>query len=134
MVLLTRPLHMTTLIYPHRCKNLQSLVTSATTPQSSFDFDDLFGLGLSAAPVPTPSPPLLKLNPRAALDPGAFQQKWHQLPILLTQVCLSPQLSTCDPIHETIVYISYTVKFGIRNIGNSKRCHKFLGILTGERL
>ncbi|CAH8281953.1 unnamed protein product [Eruca vesicaria subsp. sativa] len=49
--------------------------TSATTPQSSFDLDDLFGLGLSAAPTPTPSPPLLKLNPRAALDPGAFQQK-----------------------------------------------------------
>lgn len=60
--------------------------TSATTPQSSFGFDDLLGLGLSTAPAPTPSPPLLKLNPRAALDPGAFQQKWRQLPISLTQV------------------------------------------------
>ncbi|CAH2073042.1 unnamed protein product [Thlaspi arvense] len=59
--------------------------TSATTPQSSFDFDDLLGLGLPTAPAPTSSPPLLKLNPRAALDPGAFQQKWRQLPISLTQ-------------------------------------------------
>jgi len=64
--------------------------TSATTPQS-FGFDDLFGLGLSTAPAPTPSPPLLKLNARAALDPGAFQQKWRQLPISLTQVFF-PQL------------------------------------------
>ncbi|VVB14127.1 unnamed protein product [Arabis nemorensis] len=59
--------------------------TSTTTPQSSFGFDDLFGLGVSTAPAPTPSPPLLKLNPRAALDPSAFQQKWRQLPISLTQ-------------------------------------------------
>ncbi|KAG2334301.1 hypothetical protein Bca52824_005481 [Brassica carinata] len=58
---------------------------SATSTQPSFDFDDLLGLGLSAAPAPTPSPPLLKLNPRAALDPRAFQQKWRQLPISLTQ-------------------------------------------------
>ncbi|AED91685.1 beta-adaptin-like protein A [Arabidopsis thaliana] len=65
--------------------------TSATTPQS-FGFDDLFGLGLSTAPAPTPSPPLLKLNARAALDPGAFQQKWRQLPISLTQECsVNPQ-------------------------------------------
>ena len=83
--------------------------TPATTQQSSFDFDDIFGLGLSTAPAPalTPSPPLLKLNPRAALDPGAFQQKWRQLPISLTQVCFSPQLSPCDPIHEAIVYIFF---------------------------
>ncbi|KAF8084542.1 hypothetical protein N665_0714s0029 [Sinapis alba] len=58
---------------------------SATTTQSSFDFDDLLGLGLSSAPAPTPSPPLLKLNARASLDPRAFQQKWRQLPISLTQ-------------------------------------------------
>ncbi|CAF1697050.1 hypothetical protein Bca4012_000529 [Brassica carinata] len=58
---------------------------SATTTQSSFDFDDLLGLGLSTAPAPTPSPPLLKLNARAALDPRAFQQKWRQLPISLSQ-------------------------------------------------
>lgn len=63
---------------------------SATTTQSSFDFDDLLGLGLSTAPVPTPSPPLLKLNPRASLDPRAFQQKWRQLPISSTQVILFP--------------------------------------------
>lgn len=63
--------------------------TSATTPQSSFGFDDLLGLGLSTAPAPTPSPPLLKLNPRASLDPGAFQQKWRQLPLSLTQVFVS---------------------------------------------
>lgn len=82
---------------------------SATTTQPSFDFDDLLGLGLSTAPAPTPSPPLLKLNPRAALDPRAFQQKWRQLPISLTQVFLfPPQCSPCDAIHETIVYISHT--------------------------
>ena len=63
---------------------------SATTTQSSFDFDDLLGLGLSTAPAPTPSPPLLKLNARAALDPRAFQQKWRQLPISLSQVFLFP--------------------------------------------
>lgn len=84
---------------------------SATTTQSSFDFDDLLGLGLSTAPVPTPSPPLLKLNPRASLDPRAFQQKWRQLPISSTQVILSPpQCSHCDAIHETIVYISHTIR------------------------
>lgn len=68
---------------------ISGTATSTTTPQSSFGFDDLLGLGLSTTPAPTPSPPLLKLNPRAALEPGAFQQKWRQLPISLTQVTLN---------------------------------------------
>lgn len=55
--------------------------------QSSSAIDDLLGLGLSAAPAP--SPPSLKLNSKAVLDPSTFQQKWRQLPISLSQVYLS---------------------------------------------
>lgn len=59
------------------------------TPQSSLAIDDLLGLGLPEipSPAPAPSPPLLKLNSKAVLDPGTFQQKWRQLPISLSQVC-----------------------------------------------
>lgn len=58
------------------------------TPQSSLAIDDLLGLGLPEIPSPAaaPSPPLLKLNSKAILDPGTFQQKWRQLPISLSQV------------------------------------------------
>lgn len=58
------------------------------TPQSSLAIDDLLGLGLPEipSPAPAPSPPLLKLNSKAVLDPGTFQQKWRQLPISLSQV------------------------------------------------
>lgn len=57
-------------------------------PQSSLAIDDLLGLGLPEipSPAPAPSPPLLKLNSKAVLDPGTFQQKWRQLPISLSQV------------------------------------------------
>lgn len=60
----------------------------ALTPQSSLAIDDLLGLGLPEipSPAPAPSPPLLKLNSKAVLDPGTFQQKWRQLPISLSQV------------------------------------------------
>ncbi|KAJ6330123.1 hypothetical protein OIU76_008866 [Salix suchowensis] len=64
------------------------------SPQSSLAIDDLLGLGLPAAPAPTlaPSPPPLKLNAGAALDPGTFQQKWRQLPICLSEeLSVSPQ-------------------------------------------
>ncbi|XP_075661254.1 beta-adaptin-like protein A [Castanea sativa] len=45
-------------------------------PQSSLAIDDLLGLGLPEIPssAPAPSPPLLKLNLKAVLDPGTFQQ------------------------------------------------------------
>ncbi|GAB4837273.1 hypothetical protein Ancab_002175 [Ancistrocladus abbreviatus] len=33
-----------------------------------------------------PPPPPLKLNAKAVLDPGTFQQKWRQLPISLSQL------------------------------------------------
>ncbi|XP_004291213.1 PREDICTED: beta-adaptin-like protein A [Fragaria vesca subsp. vesca] len=72
---------------------LSDLVISNSTvpghaPQSSsFAIDDLLGLGFPAAPAPAPasSPPPLKLNPKAVLDPTTFQQKWRQLPISLSQ-------------------------------------------------
>lgn len=56
--------------------------------QSGFAIDDLLGLGVSETPAPAlaPSPPPLKLNPKAALEPSTFQQKWRQLPISLSQV------------------------------------------------
>lgn len=57
---------------------------------TSLAIDDLLGLGLPAVPVSTPAPaplpPPLKLNPKAVLDPGSFQQKWRQLGISLSQV------------------------------------------------
>ncbi|XP_010519911.1 PREDICTED: beta-adaptin-like protein A [Tarenaya hassleriana] len=67
-------------------------VSGGSAPQTSFAIDDLLGLGLPSAPAQTPLPPALKLNPRASLDPGTFQQKWRQLPISLTQeYSISPQ-------------------------------------------
>lgn len=60
----------------------------SSASQSSFAIDNLLGLGVSAtpAPAPAPSPPPLNLNPKAALDPSTFQQKWRQLPISSSQV------------------------------------------------
>lgn len=63
---------------------------------TSLAIDDLLGLGLPAVPVSTPAPaplpPPLKLNPKAVLDPGSFQQKWRQLGISLSQeFSMSPQ-------------------------------------------
>ncbi|KAK6249096.1 hypothetical protein QUC31_020661 [Theobroma cacao] len=59
-------------------------------PQASLGIDDLLGLGLPAAPAP--SSPQLKLSSKAVLDPSAFQQKWRQLPVALSQECsVSPQ-------------------------------------------
>ncbi|KAJ6743588.1 hypothetical protein OIU85_017527 [Salix viminalis] len=72
----------------------QTLAAAGLSPQSSLAIDDLLGLGLPAAPAPTlaPSPPPLKLNAGAALDPGTFQQKWRQLPICLSEeLSVSPQ-------------------------------------------
>ncbi|XP_039018107.1 beta-adaptin-like protein A isoform X2 [Hibiscus syriacus] len=60
--------------------------------QASFGIDDLLGLGMPAVPDAPPSPPQLKLNAKAALDPSTFQQKWRQLPVALSQeLSLSPQ-------------------------------------------
>ncbi|CAM8913307.1 unnamed protein product [Rhodiola kirilowii] len=62
-----------------------------STPQVGFEIDDLLGLGMSITSEPPPPPPL-KLNAKAVLDPGTFQQKWRQLPIALTQeYSMSPQ-------------------------------------------
>ncbi|KAL5729250.1 hypothetical protein ACHQM5_002226 [Ranunculus cassubicifolius] len=59
-----------------------------TSAYSSSSIDDLFGLGLS---IPPP-PPSLNLNPKAVIDPGAFQKKWGQLTISSSQECsISPQ-------------------------------------------
>ncbi|TMW87754.1 hypothetical protein EJD97_019520 [Solanum chilense] len=61
-------------------------------PSATFAIDDLLGLGLPAAASPPPPPPVLKLNTKAALEPNAFQQKWRQLPISLSQeTSISPE-------------------------------------------
>lgn len=51
---------------------------------ASFAIDDLLGLGMPAAP--SPAPPALLLNAKATIDPSAFQQKWRQLPVSVSQV------------------------------------------------
>ncbi|KAK9273245.1 hypothetical protein L1049_018052 [Liquidambar formosana] len=69
-------------------------ISNPTLPAhaSSLAIDDLLGLGLPVASTPVPSPPPLKLNAKAGLDPGTFQQKWRQLPIASSQeYSLSPQ-------------------------------------------
>ncbi|CAL0319222.1 unnamed protein product [Lupinus luteus] len=67
--------------------DLSFLSTSAPgqAPSSSLAIDDLFGLDFSVGTAATPSPPSLNLNPKAALDPGTFQQKWRQLPISISE-------------------------------------------------
>lgn len=52
------------------------------TTQATLAIDDLLGLSVPAAPAP----PSLKLNPKAALDPGTFQRKWGQLGVSISQV------------------------------------------------
>ncbi|KAL5078598.1 hypothetical protein RYX36_007019 [Vicia faba] len=67
--------------------------TSATgqAPASIMAIDDLFGLDFSVGTATKLPPSPLTLNPKAVLDPGTFQQKWHQLPISLSEeYSLSP--------------------------------------------
>ncbi|XP_019417005.1 PREDICTED: beta-adaptin-like protein A [Lupinus angustifolius] len=59
--------------------------TPGQAPSSSLAIDDLFGLDFSVGTAATPSPPSLNLNPKAALDPSTFQQKWRQLPISISE-------------------------------------------------
>ncbi|XP_042387028.1 beta-adaptin-like protein A [Zingiber officinale] len=60
----------------------------AVTSRTSFAIDDLLGLSMLAAPAP----PSLKLNSKAALDPGTFQRKWGQLGVSISQeIPISPQ-------------------------------------------
>lgn len=65
---------------------------STVHPPSSFAIDDLLGLGMPAAPSSAPAPSPLLLNAKAAIDANAFQQKWRQLPVSLSQVC---KLQSC---------------------------------------
>ncbi|KAF9615369.1 hypothetical protein IFM89_023020 [Coptis chinensis] len=61
---------------------------STYSAQASSPIDDLLGLGLPT----TLSPPPLNLNAKAAIEPGAFQRKWGQLPVSSSQECsISPQ-------------------------------------------
>ncbi|KAL2517683.1 Beta-adaptin-like protein A [Abeliophyllum distichum] len=63
---------------------------------ASLAIDDLLGLGLPVAPSPAPSPPALKLNAKAVLDPNSFQQKWRQLPLAASQeISMNPQGVSC---------------------------------------
>ncbi|KAJ8446484.1 hypothetical protein Cgig2_028451 [Carnegiea gigantea] len=66
----------------------------AQAPQATIAIDDLLGLSFTA-PAPAASqlaPPPLKLNAKAVMDPGTFQQKWRQLPISISQAFqMAPQ-------------------------------------------
>ncbi|XAR69311.1 hypothetical protein NMG60_11000850 [Bertholletia excelsa] len=65
---------------------------SVPSSQASLAIDDLLGLGLPIVANPAPSPPPLKLNAKAVLDPSTFQQKWRQLPVSVSQECsVNPQ-------------------------------------------
>ncbi|KAL0327558.1 UNVERIFIED_CONTAM: Beta-adaptin-like protein A [Sesamum angustifolium] len=55
---------------------------------ASFAIDELLGLGMPAAPSPAPLPSALLLNAKATIDPNAFQQKWRQLPVSLSQITI----------------------------------------------
>ncbi|KAJ8450454.1 hypothetical protein Cgig2_002139 [Carnegiea gigantea] len=60
--------------------------------QAGLAIDDLLGLNLTTPAASAPAPPPLKLNAKAALDPGTFQQKWRQLSISMSQeFSVSPQ-------------------------------------------
>lgn len=72
---------------------------AANAPPASLAIDDLLGLGLNLAPTPAPAPPppppALKLNVKAVLPPNAFQQKWRQLPISISQVLFLSSVLYC---------------------------------------
>ncbi|KAL6530788.1 hypothetical protein OROGR_014648 [Orobanche gracilis] len=59
-------------------------VTGLSSP-GSLAIDELFGLGMPAAPSPAPLPSALLLNAKSVMDPTAFQQKWRQLPVSVSQ-------------------------------------------------
>ncbi|XP_073285321.1 beta-adaptin-like protein A [Primulina huaijiensis] len=65
--------------------DLVSLDNLSTQTTSSLAIDELLGLGMPTAPSSAPSPPALKLNAKAVLDANAFQQKWRQLPVSMSQ-------------------------------------------------
>ncbi|KAL8499231.1 hypothetical protein ACS0TY_022274 [Phlomoides rotata] len=67
--------------------DLVSLDQPSTVHSSaSLAIDELLGLGMmSAAPTPVPSSSALLLNAKAAIDANAFQQKWRQLPVSISQ-------------------------------------------------
>ncbi|KAH7420610.1 hypothetical protein KP509_13G014400 [Ceratopteris richardii] len=59
---------------------------ASSLPTASFAIDDLLGLSLSTnSPESTLAQPSLVLNAKPALNPGAFQQKWRQLPVASTE-------------------------------------------------
>jgi vesicle coat complex subunit len=67
--------------------NSNKTLTATDSQQSNLSIEDLLGLvstdTLSSSTISTLPP--LKLNAKAVLDPGTFQQKWRQLPISLSQ-------------------------------------------------
>ncbi|XP_073129436.1 beta-adaptin-like protein A [Henckelia pumila] len=65
--------------------DLVSLDNLSTQTSSSLAIDELLGLGMPTASSPAPLPPALKLNAKAVLDANAFQQKWRQLPVSISQ-------------------------------------------------
>ncbi|KAH0649372.1 hypothetical protein KY285_034620 [Solanum tuberosum] len=74
-------------------------------PSATFAIDDLLGLGLPAAASAPPPPPVLKLNTKAALEPNAFQQKWRQLPISISQeTSINPQGLAIMTSPQTLIH------------------------------
>ncbi|KAK6129696.1 hypothetical protein DH2020_036562 [Rehmannia glutinosa] len=59
--------------------------TSTAHTTASLAIDELLGLGMPAGPSPAPLPSALLLNAKAVIDPNAFQQKWRQLPVSVSQ-------------------------------------------------
>ncbi|CAM8916317.1 unnamed protein product [Rhodiola kirilowii] len=72
-------------------KDLLLSIVDKEDLKGASDNGSAYSLGMSITSEPPPPPPL-KLNAKAVLDPGTFQQKWRQLPIALTQeYSMSPQ-------------------------------------------
>ncbi|KAK3004085.1 hypothetical protein RJ639_017885 [Escallonia herrerae] len=71
------------LVASHAQSELVSL--DQTLPQAPQAIDDLLGLSFAVTPTPAASPPPLRLNAKAVLDPNTFQQKWRQLPVSISQ-------------------------------------------------
>lgn len=91
--------------------------------QTGFAIDDLLGLGMSLTSAPLP-PPALKLNAKATLDPGTFQQKWRQHPIAFSQVLDTIQKPS--PLHLrliTLVLPYFPISVSYKNIIQCRSIH-----------
>lgn len=71
--------------------------TSTASSPASLAFDDLLGLGQPTNSTDAAPPAAaLRLNAKPILDPAAFQQKWRQLPVALSQEYSLPPQATAS--------------------------------------